>query len=72
MGSAAWADRHRKELSDLPTCFLNIDGLGIGPARFLGAEIPLFGCPVAYPKTMIDSAKGAAQKLGLGDAGHRV
>ncbi len=50
LGSAAWADRHREELSELPTFFLNIDNLGVGPVRFFGAEIPLLGWPVAYPR----------------------
>ena len=69
LGSAAWADRHRQELRQTPTLFLNLDNLGVGPPRFLGSEVPLFGWPVAYPRAIVEAARETARQLELRDAG---
>jgi hypothetical protein len=69
LGAAAWADRHRQELRDVPTLFLNFDNLGVGDPRFFGAEIPLFGPPAHFPPAMIEIAREAAADLGLLDPG---
>ena len=67
LGSAAWADRHRKELKAVPTVFVNFDNLGVGPARFFDADTPLFGWPVAYPREMVQIARQVSRELGLED-----
>jgi hypothetical protein len=69
LGSTEWATRHREELRELPTVFLNLDNLGFGPPRFFRSEVPLCGLPVAYPRAMVDMAAETAQELGLEDAG---
>jgi len=67
LGSAAWANQHRMKLQAMPTVFLNFDNLGVGPARFFGAETPLFGWPIAYPSEMVKLAAQVSQEVGLED-----
>jgi hypothetical protein len=69
VGSAEWADRHRQELSEVPTVFLNLDNLGFGPPRFFRYEVPLCGWPIAYPEELVQLAIETAKKIGLEDAG---
>jgi hypothetical protein len=69
LGAAAWADRHRDELRAVPTLFLNLDGLGFGPPRFLGWDVPALGLPVAYPPALLDTARAVAAEQGLTNAG---
>jgi hypothetical protein len=67
LGATAWADRHRQELKELPTIFLNFDNLGVGPPRFFDADLPLFGWPIMYPDEMVNMAKETARSIGLED-----
>jgi Iap family predicted aminopeptidase len=69
LGAAAWADRHRRELRTLPATFLNIDAIGFGPPRFLGAEVPIAGLPLRTARQIVDECSEAAADLGLSDAG---
>lgn len=69
LGAAAWADRHRAEIRGLPTAFLNLDGLGFGPPRFVGQEAPLAGPPVNYPPRMLSICAAIAAEEGLVNAG---
>lgn len=69
LGAAAWADRHRQELRAIPTVFLNIDGIGFGPPRFLGAEVPVAGLPIKSPQEIVDVCRQVAAERGLVDAG---
>jgi hypothetical protein len=69
LGAAAWADRHRAEVRAVPTVFLNIDCVGMGPPRFLGWEVPVVGRPVAYPPAILATARAVAAEQGLVDAG---
>lgn len=69
LGAAAWADRHRAEAREVPTVFLNLDCLGMGPPRFLGWEIPAAGWPVAYPRELVMTVAAVAAEQGLADAG---
>lgn len=68
IGSAEWVERHRQELHELPTIFLNLDNLGFGPPRFFSSEVPLCGFPIAYPPAMVAAAVETARDLGLEDA----
>ena len=67
LGSAAWADQHRAELNSVPTVFVNLDNLGVGPARFFDADTPLFGWPIAYPPEMVQIASQVSAEVGLED-----
>ncbi|HXE53847.1 MAG TPA: M20/M25/M40 family metallo-hydrolase [Tepidisphaeraceae bacterium] len=69
LGAAAWIDSHRDELRHLPTVYLNIDGIGFGPPRFLGTEVPIVGLPIASRAFIVDLCNQAAGELGLTDAG---
>lgn len=69
LGAAAWADRHREMLSSIPTTVLNLDGLGFGPPRFLGAEVPGFGLPLRAPAPLVEVCAQVAGEMGLIDAG---
>ena len=69
LGSTEWATRHREELGEVPTLFLNLDNLGFGPPRFFRSEVPLFGLPVVYPPALVDLAAETARELGLENAG---
>lgn len=69
LGAAAWADAHRDEIRTLPTLFLNLDGLGFGPPRFLSAELPVAGLPVPYPTDLVHLCRRTAHEQGLVDAG---
>lgn len=69
LGAAAWCDRHEVDLVRLPTCFLNVDGVGFGPPRFLGVEVPMAGWPVRYPAEKVALAAAAAAAGGWADAG---
>jgi Peptidase family M28 len=57
LGAAAWADAHHDEIRAVPTLFLNLDGLGFGPPRFLGAEVPVAGLPISYPAALVDQCR---------------
>jgi len=69
LGAGAWADRHRAELRSLPTVSLNIDGVGMGPPRFLGAEVPAAGVPLRAPHWVLEQCATVAREQGLTDAG---
>ena len=69
LGAAAWADRHRQELRDIPSVFLNIDSIGFGPPRFLGAEVPVAGLPIKTPNDIIATCRQAAAERGLTHGG---
>jgi hypothetical protein len=69
LGAAAWADRHRPEWRDVQTVFLNIDGIGFGPPRFLGAEVPAVGVPIRAPQDIVEICLQVALELNLNDAG---
>jgi hypothetical protein len=69
LGAAAWADRHRQEIASLPTLFLNIDAIGFGPPRFLGAEVPAAGPPLRFDPEMVALCAAAAAEAGRIDAG---
>ncbi|HEY2588050.1 MAG TPA: M20/M25/M40 family metallo-hydrolase [Tepidisphaeraceae bacterium] len=69
LGAAAWADRHGAEIRALPTTFLNIDGIGFGPPRFLGAEVPAAGLPTRAPQWIVDICRQVALGQNLADAG---
>jgi hypothetical protein len=69
LGAAAWVDRHRAELRSLPTVFVNIDGVGMGPPRFLGAEVPAAGLPLRVPDWVLEQCAAVAAEQGLADAG---
>ena len=68
LGAAAWADRHRTEFRAVPTVFLNVDCVGMGPPRFLGWEVPVVGRPVAYPPAVLATAAAVAAEQNLVDA----
>lgn len=62
-GSAAWSDRHAEENAALPTMFINVDGLGFGPPKYLVREVPVMGLhTVPYPAEMIDACRSAAKR----------
>lgn len=69
LGAAAWADRHRDELASIPTSVLNIDGIGFGPPRFLGWEVPAIGQPLRASTSLINLCALTAHEMGLLDAG---
>lgn len=69
LGAAAWADQHRAETQAVPTVFLNIDCVGMGPTRFLGWEVPVVGNTVPYPPETLAVAEAVAAEQGLTDAG---
>jgi hypothetical protein len=69
LGAAAWATRHRSELRALATIFINIDGIGFGPPRFLGAEVPVAGLPIHSDHQIIRLCEQAANECGVRDAG---
>lgn len=69
LGAAAWADRHCQELRAVPTVFLNIDGIGFGPPRFLGAEVPVAGLPIKSPQAIVGVCREVAAERGLAYAG---
>jgi hypothetical protein len=71
LGASAWLNRHAEEIRSLPTRFLNLDGLGFGPPRYFGWEIPVVGPPVPYPKDLLETAGQVAQEQGLENAGPR-
>jgi hypothetical protein len=69
MGAAAWLDARRDEHSPLPTVAVNVDGIGFGPPRFLGAEVPAAGVALRIPDWLRGVCETVAQDLGLSDAG---
>ena len=69
LGAAAWRDRSRREGNAPPTTFLNLDGLGFGPPRFLAYELPAVGPRFAYPAHLLDIAARQAAEAHLVDAG---
>jgi len=69
LGAAAWAENHREEIKSVPTYFLNLDGLGFGPPRVLGREIPLVGLPKSYPPRILAMCTRFAAERGLLDVG---
>lgn len=60
LGAGAWADRHVAELREIPTVFLNLDGLGFGPPRVVEVEVPLAGWPARYPRGMVERCSEVA------------
>lgn len=69
LGAAAWADRHRAEVRALPTAFMNVDGVGFGPPRFLGTEVPAAGVPLRAPRWVLEQCAAVAVEQGLTEAG---
>lgn len=69
LGATAWAERHRSEIQTMPTVFVNIDCIGMGPTRFLGWEVPVVGHPVPYPPELTAIAKSVATEQGLTNPG---
>jgi hypothetical protein len=69
LGAAAWADAHGDELQRLPTTFLNVDGIGFGPPRVLGAEVPAAGSPIRADPAMLELCRQIAQDMGLSNVG---
>lgn len=69
LGAAAWADAHRQEIRSLPTVFLNIDGIGLGPPRLLGIEVPVAGLPLRADPAVLQVALDVARDMGLSDVG---
>jgi hypothetical protein len=69
LGTAAWVDRYHSSLTTIPTKVLNLDGLGFGPPRFLGKEVPALGLPLHAPAPVITACSEVAGELGLIDAG---
>ena len=69
MGAAAWADAHCQELKALPTTFLNIDGIGFGPPRVLGAEVPAAGIPLRADPGVLELCLEVAREMGLSSIG---
>ena len=69
LGAAAWADRHRDDLTSLPTSVLNIDGIGFGPPRFLGWEVPAVGQPLPAPTLLVRVCTQTACEMGFIEAG---
>jgi len=69
LGAAAWADRHRADLRSLSTVFVNIDGVGMGPPRYLGAEVPAAGLPLRAPRWVLEQCASVAAEQELTDAG---
>jgi hypothetical protein len=69
LGAAAWAAVDRAAVSALPTHFLNLDGLGFGPPRFLGREVPVAGPSLSYPATLLALCAQLAREEGLREAG---
>ncbi len=59
-GAAAWAATHRTQGREIPTLFLNLDGLGYGSPRFLSCEHTLAAIPVRYPAKRVEIAQAVA------------
>lgn len=73
IGAAVWINSQLPKLDPLPTVFLNLDGLGFGAPRFLGAwEIAAAGPPVAYPADLAALCGRVALAQGIQDAGPRT
>jgi hypothetical protein len=72
MGAAAWADAHLQEIRSLPTVFLNIDGIGMGPPRVLGTEVPVAGLPLRADPAVVKVALDVAREMDLRDAGPHI
>jgi len=68
LGAAAWLDAHRDDDPPLPTVAVNVDGIGFGPPRFLGAEVPAAGVALRIPAWLNAVCQRVATDLGL-DAG---
>jgi Zn-dependent M28 family amino/carboxypeptidase len=69
LGAKAWVQAHRRELTELPTTFLNLDTFGYGAPRIVGKEYDFAARPVRAPATVIEHALAAARERGLEDAG---
>lgn len=72
LGAAAWAEAHRRAPDGVPTTFLNIDTLGRGRPRFLGAEYSIGALRVAYPPGVVALCAQAATAAGFDDAGPKT
>jgi hypothetical protein len=72
MGAAAWAQANRRAAREVPTTFLNVDTLGQGRPRFLGAEYSIGAWPVRYPAAIVELCARAAREAGFEDAGPRT
>jgi hypothetical protein len=72
LGAAAWAEAHRRAPRDVPTTFLNVDTLGRGRPRFLGAEYSIGARRVRYPAPIVERCVRAASAAGFVDAGPKT
>jgi hypothetical protein len=72
LGAAAWAEAHRRAPQDVPTTFLNVDTLGRGRPRFLGAEYSIGALRVRYPADVVELCARAAAAAGFADAGPKT
>jgi hypothetical protein len=72
LGAAAWAEAHRRAPRDVPTTFLNVDTLGRGKPRFLGAEYSIGALCVRYPAEVVALCARAAAEAGFVDAGPKT
>jgi acetylornithine deacetylase/succinyl-diaminopimelate desuccinylase-like protein len=72
LGAAAWAEAHRRAPKDVPTTFLNVDTLGRGRPRFLGAEYSIGAVRVRYPQSIVEVCTRAAAEAGFPDAGPKT
>jgi Iap family predicted aminopeptidase len=64
-GAAAWARRHREELSKAPTVFLNLDTIGCRQLHFLKNECALHGLFLEYPEALLELCRSIAIEMGL-------
>ena len=71
-GAAAWADANRQAAREVPTTFLNVDTLGRGRPRFLGAEYSIGALKVRYPAPIVELCARAAAEAGFEDAGPKT
>jgi Zn-dependent M28 family amino/carboxypeptidase len=72
LGAAAWAEALRRAPRDVPTTFLNVDTLGRGKPRFLGAEYSIGARRVRYPADVVELCARAAAEAGFADAGPKT
>jgi len=64
-GAAAWARRHRQELAEVPTVFLNLDTIGCQQLHFLMNECALHGLFLEYPEVLLELCQSVAMEMGL-------
>jgi hypothetical protein len=71
-GASAFLRDHARELSELPTVFVNLDSFGYGRPRYLGREHSLAGVPATYPAAILEVCAATADEFGLEGAGPRT